>query len=89
MYEKNNRNDFGDCLPFGVVCCNNNADSPAEHEAVSADYGRVIDLAKEKIIRLRHLKSSGTSAFVRWRQLRIRDRLTLITTGISAFRPLR
>ena len=35
------------CL-LGLCGCNNNADSPAEHEAVSADYGRVIDLAKEE-----------------------------------------
>ena len=36
------------CL-FGLCGCNNNnADSPAEHEAVSADYGKVIDLAKEE-----------------------------------------
>ena len=35
------------CL-LGLCGCNNNADSPAEHEAVSADYGKVIDLAKEE-----------------------------------------
>ena len=29
-------------------CNNNNADSPAEHEAVSVDYGKVIELAKEE-----------------------------------------
>ena len=35
------------CL-LGLCGCNNNADSPAEHEAVSADYGKGIDLAKEE-----------------------------------------
>lgn len=35
------------CL-LGLCGCNNNADSPAEHEAVSADYGKFIDLAKEE-----------------------------------------
>lgn len=35
------------CL-LGLCGCNNNADSPAEHEAVSADYGKVVDLAKEE-----------------------------------------
>lgn len=36
------------CL-LGLCGCNsNNANSPAEHEAVSADYGKVIDLAKEE-----------------------------------------
>ncbi|MGM9546485.1 MAG: hypothetical protein ACI3U0_00540, partial [Oscillospiraceae bacterium] len=33
---------------LGLCGCNNNADSPAEHEAVSADYGKFIDLAKEE-----------------------------------------
>lgn len=34
------------CL-LGLCGCNNNtADTTAEHEAVSADYGKVIDLAK-------------------------------------------
>lgn len=33
---------------LGLYGCTNNADSPAEHEAVSADYGRVIDPAKEE-----------------------------------------
>lgn len=36
------------CLLGLCGCNNNNADSPAEHEAVSADYGKVIDLAKEE-----------------------------------------
>ena len=36
------------CLWGLCGCNNNNADSPAEHEAVSADYGKVIDLAKEE-----------------------------------------
>ena len=36
------------CLLGMCGCNNNNADSPAEHEAVSADYGKVIDLAKEE-----------------------------------------
>ena len=35
------------CL-LGLCSCNNNADSPAEHEAVSADYGKVVNLAKEE-----------------------------------------
>ena len=41
-------------MTLAIVCllelcgCNNNADSPAEHEAVSADCGKVIDLAKEE-----------------------------------------
>ena len=36
------------CLLGLCGCNNNNADSPAEHEAVSTDYGKVIDLAKEE-----------------------------------------
>ena len=36
------------CLLGLCGCNNNNADSPAEHEAVSADYGKVVDLAKEE-----------------------------------------
>ena len=36
------------CLLGLCGCNNNNADSPAEHEAVSAEYGKVIELAKEE-----------------------------------------
>ena len=36
------------CLLGLCGCNNNNADSSAEHETVSADYGKVIDLAKEE-----------------------------------------
>ena len=36
------------CLWGLCGCNNNNADSSAEHEVVSADYGKVIDLAKEE-----------------------------------------
>ena len=36
------------CLLSLCGCNNNTADTTAEHEAVSADYGKVIDLAKEE-----------------------------------------
>ena len=36
------------CLLSLCGCNNNTADTTAEHEAVSADYGKVVDLAKEE-----------------------------------------
>ena len=36
------------CILSLFGCNNNTADTTAEHEAVSADYGKVIDLAKEE-----------------------------------------
>ena len=36
------------CIMALCGCNNNTADTTAEHEAVSADYGKVIDLAKEE-----------------------------------------
>lgn len=40
------------CL-LGLCGCNsNNADSPAEHEAVSADYGKVIPNRKPRFIHM-------------------------------------
>ena len=36
------------CILSLFGCNNNTADTTAEHEAVSADYGKVVDLAKEE-----------------------------------------
>ena len=36
------------CLLGLYGCNNNNANSPTKHETVSADYGKVIDLAKKE-----------------------------------------
>ena len=56
------------CL-LGLCGCNNNADSPAEHEAVSADYGKVVDLAKEEFAEVfkefEDLKIEETSTMAR------------------------
>ena len=55
-----------------VLCgCNNNtADSTAEHEAVSADYGKVIDLAK----------SEFTEVFKEFENVKIEETSTMTRT---------
>ena len=58
------------CL-LGLCGCNNNtADTTAEHETVSADYGKVIDLAK----------SEFTEVFKEFENVKIEETSTMTRT---------
>ena len=58
------------CL-FGVCGCNNNNDdTPTEHKAVSADYGKVIELAKEEF----------TEVFKEFEDVQIEETTTMART---------
>ena len=58
------------CL-LGLCGCNNNtADTTAEHEAVSADYGKIIDLAK----------SEFTEVFKEFENVKIEETSTMTRT---------